>query len=123
VVRDGTALPKRDAPHAPRWQFATHVAWQNTAGFHARLDFTGMDAFYFGNVPERFRSHAYSLLGLQAGWRGEKLDAGLYVRNALNRQYAVRGFSFGNEPPDFIEKLYTQLGDSREGGVTLRWRF
>jgi len=123
VVRDGTALPKRDAPHAPRWQFATHVAWQNPAGFHARLDFTGMDAFYFGNVPERYRSRAYSLLGLQAGWRGEKLEAGLYVRNALNRQYAVRGFSFGNEPPDFTEKLYTQPGDPREGGVTLRWRF
>ena len=123
VVRDGTALPTRDAPHAPRWQFATHLAWQNPAGFHARLDFTGMDAFYFGNVPEHFRSHAYSLLGLQAGWRGEKLEAGLYVRNALNRQYTVRGFSFGNEPPDFAEKLYTQLGDPREGGVTLRWRF
>lgn len=123
VVRDGTALPTRDAPHAPRWQFATHLAWQNPAGFHARLDFTGMDAFYFGNVPEHFRSHAYSLLGLQAGWRSEKLEAGLYVRNALNRQYTVRGFSFGNEPPDFAEKLYTQLGDPREGGVTLRWRF
>ncbi|MEY4377722.1 MAG: hypothetical protein RJB26_2272, partial [Pseudomonadota bacterium] len=123
VVRDGTALPTRDAPHAPRWQFATHLAWNNSAGFHARLDFTGMDAFYFGNVPERFRSHAYSLLGLQAGWRGERLEAGLYLRNALNRQYAVRGFSFGNEPPDFAEKLYTQPGDPREGGVTLRWRF
>ena len=123
VVRDGTALPTRDAPHAPRWQFATHVAWQNSAGFHARLDFTGMDAFYFGNVPERYRSRAYSLLGLQAGWRNEKLEAGVYVRNALNRQYAVRGFSFGNEPPDFAEKLYTQLGDPREGGITLRWRF
>ena len=63
------------------------------------------------------------LLGLQAGWRNEKLEAGVYVRNALNRQYAVRGFSFGNEPPDFAEKLYTQLGDPREGGITLRWRF
>ena len=123
VVRDGTALPTRDAPHAPRWQFATHLAWQNAAGFHARLDVTGMDAFYFGNVPERYRSHAYALLGIQAGWRGERLEAGLYVRNALNRQYAVRGFSFGNEPPDFAEKLYTQLGEPREGGMTLRWRF
>ena len=123
VVRDGTMLPKRDAPHAPRWQFATHLAWQNPAGFHARLDITGMDAFYFGNIPERYRSHAYALTHLQAGWRGERLDVGLYVRNLFNRHYAVRGFSFGNEPPDFIEKLYTQLGDPREGGLTLRWRF
>ena len=30
--------------HAPRWQFATHLAWENTAGFHARLELTGMDA-------------------------------------------------------------------------------
>ena len=94
VVRDGTALPTRDAPHAPRWQFATHLAWENPAGFHARLDFTGMDAFYFGNIPERYRSRAYALLGLQAGWRGEKLEAGLYVRNALNRQICGAWFFF-----------------------------
>ena len=123
VVRDGDVLPTRDAPHAPRWQFATHLQWENTRGFHARLDVTGMDAFYFGNVPERYRSRPYALVGLQAGWRGERLEAGLYMRNALDRHYAIRGFSFGNEPPDFAEKLYTQAGDPREAGITLRWRF
>ena len=123
VVRDGDVLPTRDAPHAPRWQFATHLQWENARGFHARLDVTGMDAFYFGNVPERYRSRPYALVGLQAGWRGERLEAGLYMRNALDRHYAIRGFSFGNEPPDFAEKLYTQAGDPREAGITLRWRF
>ncbi len=123
IVRDGVTLPARDAPHAPHWQFATHVAWHGVQGWFARLDLTGMDAFYFGNLPEPYRSQAYALTHLRAGWEGQHLSVDLYVRNALNRRYTTRGFAFGNEPPDFPEKSYVQVGDPREGGLNLQWRF
>lgn len=123
VQRDGLTLPTRDAPHAPRWQFATHVAWEHPSGVFLRADVTGMDAFYFGNLPNADRSAAYALTHVRAGWRGERLEVAAYVRNLFNRDYAVRGFSFGNEPPDFPEKLYTQPGDPREGGLTVSWQF
>jgi iron complex outermembrane receptor protein len=42
----------------------------------------------------------------------------VWVRNLFDRQYAVRGFYFGNEPPDFPSKLYTRAGDPRQLGVT-----
>ena len=82
-----------------------------------------MDAFYFGNLPEPYRSQAYALTHLRAGWEGQHLSVDLYVRNALNRRYTTRGFAFGNEPPDFPEKSYVQVGDPREGGLNLQWRF
>ena len=34
-----------------------------------------------------------------------------------------RGFNFGNEPPDFPTTRYTQLGEPRQFGVTVRWEF
>ena len=41
----------------------------------------------------------------------------------LDEDYAVRGFYFGNEPPDFTPQLYTRNGDPRHVGLTLRYRF
>jgi iron complex outermembrane receptor protein len=33
----------------------------------------------------------------------------------------VRGFYFGNEPPDFPAALYTRLGDPRHYGITVKY--
>jgi hypothetical protein len=46
-----------------------------------------------------------------------------WLRNALDERYALRGFYFGNEPPDFPARLYLRLGDPRQAGVTARVRF
>jgi hypothetical protein len=35
----------------------------------------------------------------------------------------VRGFYFGNEPPDFPNKLYVQRGDPRAFGLTVSYVF
>ena len=40
----------------------------------------------------------------------------------LDEDYFVRGFYFGNEPPDFPPTLYTRLGDPRHYGITLSYR-
>jgi hypothetical protein len=41
----------------------------------------------------------------------------------LNKNYTVRGFFFGDEPPDFPNKLYVQLGEPRNWGVHFTARF
>ncbi|MCC6170918.1 MAG: TonB-dependent receptor, partial [Gammaproteobacteria bacterium] len=61
----------------------------------------------------------YRLLNLRAGWAGERWDASLWVRNALDADWAQRGFFFGNEPPDFPDRLDVQPGDPRQAGVTV----
>jgi hypothetical protein len=37
--------------------------------------------------------------------------------------YAVRGFYFGLEPPDYGDELYIQRGDARLIGATLQYRW
>jgi len=47
----------------------------------------------------------------------------LWGRNLFDKRYAVRGFYFGNEPPDFPNALYTRQGDPRHIGVTIEKGF
>ena len=63
------------------------------------------------------------VLDLRAGreWGSWTVEA--WARNMLDEDYAVRGFYFGNEPPDFTPQLYTRNGDPRHVGLTLRYRF
>ena len=47
----------------------------------------------------------------------------LWGRNIFDETYTVRGFYFGNEPPNYPDKLYTQRGEPRQVGMTARYEF
>ena len=115
-------LENRDQAHAPRYTMATGIVWRNTSGFFARLDATARDAFYF-DVSHNQVSESYELLHARAGFEGDNWAAHIWARNLTDEDYAVRGFYFGNEPPDFPPTLYTRLGDPRQVGATIERRF
>jgi outer membrane receptor protein involved in Fe transport len=87
----------------------------------ARLDFAAIDDYYFDVPPNDVRASAYSLTNLKVGYEAEQWSVYLWSRNVFDEDYAVRGFYFGNEPPNFDNKLYTQLGEPRQVGVNFRW--
>lgn len=115
-------LGGRDQAHAPRYTMAAGVVYRSTTGFFARLDASARDEFYF-DVSHDQVSQAYELLHARVGYEGENWLVQLWGRNLADKDYAVRGFYFGNEPPDFPATLYTRLGDPRQIGVTLERRF
>jgi outer membrane receptor for ferric coprogen and ferric-rhodotorulic acid len=116
-VQNGVELPDRALPHAPDWQAAVNATWRDPRGPYARLDVTGMGAFYYDLPPNETRSQAYGLVNGKLGWQNQRYEIYVWGRNLLNRDYTVRGFYFGDEPPDFPNKLYTQLGEPRNWGV------
>jgi outer membrane receptor protein involved in Fe transport len=122
-VQNGVELADRALPHAPNWQAALHAAWRHARGPYARIDVTGMGAFYYDLPPNDTRSKPYGLVHGKLGWETERYEAYLWGRNLLNKDYTVRGFYFGDEPPDFPNKLYTQLGEPRNFGVHFTARF
>ncbi len=115
-------LSGRDQAHAPRYTLAGGIVYRNPNGVFARLDATAKDAFYF-DVSHDQRSTAYELVNVRVGYEAEQWLASIWARNLFDRNYAVRGFYFGNEPPDFPNTLYTRLGDPRQVGVTIERRF
>ncbi len=116
------ALDGRSEAHAPPWNFSLSAEYRVPAGWWGRIDLTGRDAFYFDYSHDQ-KSWSYSLVNLHGGRDFGAWSAELWVRNLLNRDYAVRGFYFGDEPPDFPNKLYVRLGDPRQAGVTVRYHF
>jgi iron complex outermembrane receptor protein len=122
-VQNGVTLPDRALPHAPPWQAAVNATWRDPRGPYARLDITGMGSFLYDLPPNDTRSSAYGLVNGKLGWDTSRWEVYLWGRNLLNKNYTVRGFFFGDEPPDFANKLYVQLGEPRNWGVHFTVRF
>ncbi len=114
-------LEGREQAHAPHYTYSVGASYRASIGWWARLDVSGMDAFYFDYSHDQ-RSSAYGIVDLSAGRNWGAWSVKLWARNLLDEEYAVRGFYFGNEPPDFPATLYTRLGDPRHYGVTLNYR-
>ena len=119
---DATFESGREMAHAPPFTLAAGIAYRNSNGFFARLDATAKDAFYF-DVSHDQKSDPLELFNMRVGYEGDSWLVSFWARNLFDENYAVRGFYFGNEPPDFPNTLYTRLGDPRQVGITIEKRF
>jgi iron complex outermembrane recepter protein len=115
-------LEGREQAHAPQYTFSLGAEYRTTSGWFGRVDVSGMGAFFY-DYGYDIKSKPYTLTNLKVGRDWQHWSAALWARNVFDTRYFVRGFYFGNEPPDFPNKLYTRLGDPRQYGFTLRYRF
>jgi iron complex outermembrane recepter protein len=122
-VQNDVVLADRALPHAPAWQAAVNATWREARGPFARLDVTGMGAFFYDLPPNWTRSNAYGLVNAKVGWSNERMEVYLWGRNVLDKDYTVRGFYFPDVPPNFPNQLFTQLGEPRNWGVHFTMRF
>ena len=112
----------RDQAHAPAYTLALGGIFSHPSGFFGRMDITAKDEFYFDASHDQ-QSEAYAVTNLRLGYDAERWTAQFWLRNAFDERYAVRGFYFGNEPPDFPPALYIRQGDPRQAGISFDWRF
>lgn len=112
----------RDQAHAPNYTVALGGAYRHDSGIFARVDFSAKDAFYF-DVSHDQRSESYSVTNARIGYEAERWRMQFWLRNAFDERYAVRGFYFGNEPPNFPNALFIRQGDPRQLGLTLDMSF
>jgi len=115
-------LDGRAQAHAPDYSYAVGGRYTHPTGFFARLDVTARDAFFY-DVSHDQKSQSYELANARVGYDAESWSVQLWARNLFDRDYTVRGFYFGNEPPDFPATLYTRFGDPRQLGITFDMRF
>jgi outer membrane receptor protein involved in Fe transport len=114
-------LDGREQAHAPPYQYSLAAQWNDERGWMARVDVSGVDAFYFDASHDE-KSDPYTLVNLKAGYERPGWSVHAWMRNAFDESYAVRGYYFALEPPDFPNKLYVHRGDPRSFGLTLEWR-
>ena len=113
-------LEGRDQAHAPRNSYAAGLNWNLNQNFFLRIDTAGKSNFYYSDSHNN-KSRSYSLTNLSLGYQLDQLEISLWIRNAFNRYYSVRGFYFGNEPPNFENTLYERHGDPRHFGLSLQY--
>ena len=121
-VTPQVSINGRDQAHAPNYTIAIGGVYRHTSGVFARIDFSAKDEFYF-DVSHNHVSEPYSLANARLGYEAERWTAQLWVRNIFDEHHAVRGFYFGNEPPNFPPTLYIRQGDPRQAGVSFDMRF
>ncbi len=115
-------LDGRQQAHAPDYSYAVGGRYTHPTGFFVRVDVTARDAFFY-DVSHDQKSQSYELTNARIGYDAESWSLQLWARNLFDRDYTVRGFFFGNEPPDFPATLYTRFGDPRQVGVTFDMNF
>ena len=118
-VNDGLDLRGRAQAFAPAWQASLSAGYQHPSGAYARADLQSQAGFYFSSSNSQ-RAAARTLVNLRVGWQGAAWTASLWAHNVFGAHYAVQGYYFGDEPPDFPVKPYLQNGDPLQLGLTLR---
>jgi len=109
----GTITVSRELAESPHWQAAVNATYRDPRGPFARIDVNGMGGYYFDLPPYENGSNPYGLVNGKLGWEKERWAVHLTGRNLLNKRYPVRGFYFGDVPPNFSNETYIQLGDPR----------
>lgn len=122
VPSESSYLEGRSFSCAPAWTYSAGTRVDLGAGVFVRLEETGRDAFYFDDSHNQ-KSNPYNLFNATLGYRRGGWKVLFWSRNLFNQNYAVRGFYFGNEPPDYPSKLYVQRGDPRTFGATVSYTF
>jgi outer membrane receptor protein involved in Fe transport len=115
-------LDGREQTNAPSYQYSVGLTWRHPLGWMARLGVMGRDAYYYSASNDE-RARVATLVNLKAGYEAERWSLYLWGQNVFDEDYSQLGFFFGNEPPDFTPKRYTQAGDPRQLGITATWHF
>ena len=115
-------LEGRAQAHAPKRSYALGVSWSITDKASLSLDLVGKSSFYYSDSHDN-QSKSYALTNLSYNHSIGHWTYSVWARNIFDKYYSVRGFYFGNEAPDFKDKLYERHGDPRHIGITARYDF
>ncbi|MEI6895843.1 MAG: TonB-dependent receptor [Colwellia sp.] len=133
IDADGNSLTGKEQAHAPNYQFNVGINYQPTDHWIFNLSVDGKDEFYFSDtryydgveIPEAdAKSDNIALLNGSISYLQDNWQIKLWGRNLMDKDYANRGFYFGNDPRDgYAGKQYTQLSEPLVFGATLDYQF
>ena len=138
VDDDGNSLSGAEQAHAPSYQFNVGINYQPTEEWLFNISVNGKDEYYFSDtryyeyeegvfspIPDKdIKSEAIVLLNASISYLQDNWQVKLWGRNLTDKEYANRGFYFGNDPRDgYTPKQYTQLSEPLVFGASLDYQF
>ena len=117
------SIAGRDQAKAPHWQYSFGTDLNFTQNLSARIELEGKTDSYFGYYHDQ-KIDAYALLNASVGYRIGAVNVRLWARNLTDKDYAVHGLYFANDPrKDYVNESYRQYGEPRVVGVNARFDF
>ena len=115
-------LEGRGQAHAPSFSFSAGLNLEISNNLELLLDINGKNDFYYSDSHDN-KSDSYVLTNLNFLYKNNGFTYNFWVRNLFDEYYSLRGFYFGNEPPNFEDKLYERHGDPRNLGLSILYEF
>jgi len=112
----------REQAMAPNFNNSLNLHYKHNSGFFVNGNITSKDDYYFSDSHDE-KSKRYSIVNLDIGFQKNNFTISFWGKNITNEHYAVRGFYFGLEPPNYEDKLYLSYGNPREIGIKLSYQF
>ncbi len=119
----GASFNGRDVAHAPNYTFSFGTELYPTSAWTVRANVEGKDGFYFSDSHNE-ESSSYAIVNASADYKHKQWKVSIWTRNLFDRDYATRGFFFGNNPAKgYVAEKFIQYGEPRIGGVTVSYDF
>ena len=112
----------RQQAMAPKYNGSLNIKYNHQTGLFFIGNITIKDEYYFSDSHNK-KSEPYSLINCDFGYKKNNLILSIWGKNITDKRYAVRGFYFGLEPPNYNDKLYISYGNPKEIGIKLSYQF
>ncbi|MEZ0209510.1 MAG: TonB-dependent receptor [Methylophilus sp.] len=120
---NGVSYDGRQVAHAPKYTFNLGSEYYVNDVWTLRANVEGKDGFYFSD-SNNSKSSAYAIVNANADYKHGHYKVRLWVRNLFDKDYATRGFFFGNNPANgYTEEKYVQFAEPRVAGVTVSYDY
>ena len=112
-----------DQAKAPSWQFNTGFNLAISEKLHLRLEAEGRDDSNYGYYHNK-QLDSYTLLHASLRYLTGNFEVQLWGRNLTDKDYAVHGLYFGNDPrKGWVNESYQQLGEPMQLGLSGKYHF
>ena len=123
INAEGNSLSGREQAHAPNYQFNLGMNLTPNAHWLINISVDGKDEYFFSDSHNE-KSESVALLNASVSYLNDDYQVKVWARNLTDKNYANRGFYFGNDPRDgYATKQYTQLAEPLVFGITLDYQF
>lgn len=123
INAEGESLDGRQQAHAPNYQFNIGINFRPSEHWLVNVSVDGKDAFLYSDSHNE-RSKSVEMINASVSYLHEDYQVKLWARNLTDKDYANRGFYFGNDPRDgYDAKQYTQLSEPLVYGVIVDYHF
>ena len=123
LLANGINVNGRQQAHAPSYQFSLGSEIHITQDWTLNVNVAGKDDFYFSNSHHE-KSNSYALVNASLGYNIGDWKLTLWGKNLFDKDYATRGFFFGNDPSTgYTDTNYTQKGDPRVIGLSVSYDY